>query len=301
MLAFLLLQAPAPPPQVMGFAPALPPPAEALRLAKDWAGLADWFEGESPAVRGRHFESWLEALNKSQRWGRLLEICDALQPQLEAKSGPRLGSYRFYRARGLSALGRHAEAAAAHAENGRLGDSNGFSNACTEARLGMEWSALLAYAEALLLQRPESALGLAWKGEALARLNRFSEAEPILNAALAKDPKIAYAWNNLGRCFNERKAWAEAAAALDQALALDPGQLEALFNRGRARYELKQYAGSRDDFKAALALEPDNLVLAENLRQAERAAALPATLPATSSASRPAPHPPTAKKGAKAK
>ncbi|MBP1771560.1 MAG: Tetratricopeptide 2 [Holophagaceae bacterium] len=277
MLAPVFFLAPTPPPpQMLELASALPPPAEALRQAKDWAGLADWFEAQTPAVRGRHFETWLQALQKSQRWGRLVEICDALQPQLEATSGPRLGSYRFYRARSLSGLGRHAEAAAAHAENGRLGDPDGFSNACTEARLGMAWPALLAYAEALLIQRPENGLGLAWKGEALARLERFSEAEPVLKAALAKDPTIAYAWNNLGRCLNERKAWGEAAAALDQALALDPGQLEALFNRGRARFELKQYVGSRDDFRAALALEPDNLVLAENLRQAERYAALPA-------------------------
>jgi hypothetical protein len=65
--------------------------------------------------------------------------------------------------------------------------------------------------------------------------------------------------------------------------------MEALFNRGRARFELKQFDGSRDDFKAALRLEPDNLVLAENLRQAERHAALPA------------PGPSPVKKGAKAK
>lgn len=266
-----------------------PPQMLALLTAKDWAGLADWFETQSPALRGRHYETWVQALNRSQRWGRLVEVCEALQPQLEAKTGPRLGTYRLYRARALSGLNRHAEAAVAHAENGRLGDVDGFSNACSEARLGMDWAALLAYAEELLVKRPEDGFGLAWRGEALARLNRFPEAEPVLRAAVAKDPKITYAWNNLGRCLNERKAWVEAATALDQALALDPGQLEALFNRGRARFELKQYAGSRDDFKAALALEPDNLVLAENLRQAERYAALPA------------PGPAPAKKGAKAK
>lgn len=93
---------------------------------------------------------------------------------------------------------------------------------------------------------------------------------------MVKDPKIAYAWNNLGRYLNERKAWAEADEVLNQALALQPGQLEALFNRGRARFELKRYRESRDDFRAALALQPDNPVIAENLRQAERYAALPA-------------------------
>lgn len=277
-MLFWLAQAPPPSPAPVAqvvLNDAMPPQMEALLKAKDWARLADWFEAQSPALRGRHYETWLQALHRSQRWGRLAEVCEALQPQLEAKSGPRLGTYRFYRARALSGLGRHAEAAAVHAENGRLGDGDGLANACTEARLAMEWAALLAYADELLVRRPELGSGLAWKGEALARMGRFSEAEPVLRSALEKDPKIAYAWNNLGRCLIEKKAWAEACEALNQALALEPNQLEALFNRGRARFELKQYAGSRDDFKAALALEPDNLVLAENLRQAERYAALP--------------------------
>ena len=52
-------------------------------------------------------------------------------------------------------------------------------------------------------------------------------------------------------------------------------RVEALFNRGRARFELKRYRESQDDFRAALDLQPGNTVLAENLRQAERYAALP--------------------------
>jgi tetratricopeptide (TPR) repeat protein len=257
----------------------LPPRLEGLIKAKDWAGLADWFETVPPGVRGKYYEWWIQSLNRSHRWARLLEVCEALQPQLEAKSGPTLGTYRLYRARALSGLGRHAEAATVHAENGRLGDGDGLPNACTEARLAQDWPALLAYAGEWLLKVPQDALGMAWKGEALGRMDRFTEAEPLLRAAVAKDPKIAYAWNNLGRCLIERKTWPEALEALNQALALEPNQLEALFNRGRCRFELKRYKESRDDFQAALALQPDNLLLAENLRQAERYAALPAPKP----------------------
>lgn len=253
----------------------MPPALDALIKAKEWNGLAEWFETQTPAVRGAYYEWWIQALNRTQRWDRLVAVCEALQPQIEAKTGPRLGTYRLYRAQALSQLQRHGEAAVAHAENGRLGYPDGFPNACAEARLGQDWPALLAHAGGLLAASPGDARGLAWKGEALARMDRFAEAEPLLREALGKQPKLPDAWNNLGRCLNERKAWAEAATALDQALALEPNQLEALFNRGRARFELRRYAGSRDDFKAALALEPDNLVLAENLRQAERYAALP--------------------------
>lgn len=282
MIAFLLIQTPAPVSQVHAQAAGIvvsdgtPSAMDALIKAKNWGGLADWFETVPPAVRGKYYEWWIQALNRSQRWERLLTVCEAVQPQLEANSGPRLATYRLYRAQALSQLGRHAEAALAHAENGRLGYPDGFPNACTEARLALDWNALLAYATELLASTPDQALGLAWKGEALARLDRFSEAEPLLREAIAKDPKIAYAWNNLGRCLNEKKAWAEASEAFDRALALEPNQLEALFNRGRARFELKRYLESRDDFRAALALRPNDPVITGNLRQAERYAALPA-------------------------
>lgn len=271
----LLLLSPFAQVQSQGLAMPMPAPAEALYKAGDWAGLADWFETVSPATRGAHYEMWIRALQRSQRWERLVTVCEALQPQLEVKSSPRLGTYRLYRAQALSQLRRHAEAALAHAENGRLGYPDGFPNACAEARLALDWSSLLAYATELLARTPDQALGLAWKGEALARLDRFPEAEPLLREAVAKDPKIAYAWNNLGRCLNEKKAWAEACEAFDRALALEPGQLEALFNRGRCRFELKRYQESRDDFRSALALRPDDPVITENLRQAERYAALP--------------------------
>jgi tetratricopeptide (TPR) repeat protein len=281
MLAILLLQAPAPPPQVhaqmadITVGEARPARLEALLKARDWPALADWFDTVPPQTRGAHYEWWLQSLKLCQRWARLLVVCEALQPQLEAKSGPRLGTYRLYRAQALTALGRHSEAALAHAENGRLGLPDGFPNACAEARFAQDWAALLGFAEEWLGKQPDLALGLAWRGEALSRLERHTEAEPVLRAALAKDPKIAYAWNNLGRSLNERKAWAEAAEALDRALELDPGQMEALFNRGRARFELRRYRDSRDDFRAALALKPDDPVLTTNLQQAERYALLP--------------------------
>jgi tetratricopeptide (TPR) repeat protein len=277
MFTFLLIQPPLPAPQVQTQIgdQNLPQAMDALIKAKDWGGLADWFETVPPAVRGKYYEWWLQSLNRSQRWERLQVVCEALQPQIEAKTGPRLASYRLYRAQALSHLDRHGEAALAHAENGRLGYPNGFTSACHEARLARDWNALLAYSGEFLEKHPDDALGLSWKGEALARLERLDEAEPILRAALAKDPKLAYAWNNLGRCPNKKKAWVEANEALDKALGLDPNQLEALFNRGRCRFELKRYQESRDDFRAALVLQPDDPVLAENLRQAERYAALP--------------------------
>lgn len=279
MLFLPCFQAPAPPVQSQILEPT-PAQLEALIKAKDWPGVADWFETASPNVRGRYYEIWIQGLNRSQRWERLLAVCEALQPQVEANSGPRLGTYRLHRAQALSQLGRHGEAALAHAENGRLGYADGLSNACDEARLAQDWPSLLTFSEEVLAKRPGEAAALAGKGEALARMDRMAEAESHLRAALDKDPKLPDAWNNLGRCLNERQAWAEACETLDRALALDPKKAEALFNRGRARFGLKRYAASRDDFKAALVLLPGDPVLTENLRQAERhAAVIPTAAP----------------------
>jgi len=184
-MLLLFYQAPPQPPPVhiQGFVSAYPPALEALLKAKDWAGIADWFETVPPATRGAFFDLWLQSLNRSQRWERLARVCEALQPQLEAKTGPRLAPYRIYRAQALGHLGRHTEAAQAQAENGRLGLAEGFANACTEARLAQDWNQLLEHATELLTKQPDSIDGLAWKGEALARLDRFTEAEPLLREA----------------------------------------------------------------------------------------------------------------------
>ena len=271
----MLLQAQPPlpvPPLQSTPAPADPALARMADLVKAgrWAEACDLAETLDARRRGAVLNDWLKALQRAGRWDRLQEVAGAVITQVEAQTGPRLSVYRLYRAQALSQLGRHAEALAAHAQNGDLGYPDGTRNACAEARLVPDWAALERLADQLLAKNPADGEALAWKGESLARRDRFPEAEPVLRAALAADPKQALAWSNLGRCLNERKAWSEAGEALDHALALDPREFEALFNRGRARFELKRYAASRDDFRAALALHPGDPVLQENLRQAER-------------------------------
>lgn len=258
------------PPQAL--APGTPVEAriQALSQAKDWAGLADYFETLSPKDRTVRHSAWLQALNRAQRWPRLLEVSEAVLALEDPAQPPRLTPARLMRAQALSQLQRHPEALKAHAEIGRLGWADGYSNACAEARLAQDWPALLESSEALLAKVPEDPKALAWKGEALARLDRFSEAEPLLRQALARDPAQPYAWSNQARCANERKAWQEALEACDRALALEPALLEARFNRGRACFELKRYAEARADFQAALALLPGDPTLLSNLHQAQR-------------------------------
>lgn len=243
---------------------------EALEKAQKWDDLADFFESLNPTTRGQFLTFWLKSLQRAQRWSRMLEVCDAAIPQLEAKSGPRSGLERLLRANALTHLGRHGEALAAHRENGKLGSLASYRSACSEARLVPDWLIGQSCAEALLALKSGDAEALAWKGEALAQQKNFKDAEPVLRDAIKGDPKQPFALSNLGRCLNERKAFAEAQEVLDQALALDPALYEAHFNRGRTNFELRDFQASVDDFRTALASSPNDRDLQENLRQAER-------------------------------
>ncbi|MDE3245301.1 MAG: tetratricopeptide repeat protein [Acidobacteriota bacterium] len=244
--------------------------AEALEKAQQWAALADFFESLGPRDRGLFLTYWLKSLQKAQRWDRMLEVCEAAIPQLEAKSGPKAGLERLLRANALSHLGRHIEALAAHLENGKLGSSSSYRSACSVARLVPDWTSEQACADALLALKPGDAEALAWKGEALAQQKQFKEAEPVLREAIKGAPKQPLAWSNLGRCLNERAAWPEALEMLNQALVLDPALPEAHYNRGRTNFELKRFQQSVEDFRVALASNPNDPELKENLHQAER-------------------------------
>lgn len=235
-----------------------------LQKIKDWAGLADYLETLTPAQRGKQLFTWMEALNRSRRWERLLEVCNACIPQLEAKTGPKLGLPRLLRAQALSQLQRHSEARIAHAENGALGYPDGFENACAEARLEGNWEALATHAQALAASKP--GLGFSLRGEALCKLLRFKEAEPILEQAVALEGHTAMAWADLACCRVERKAYPEAVTAADRSLGMEPANIEALCNRGRARFGLQQYQDGRNDLAAALALGKADPALRENLQ-----------------------------------
>lgn len=236
-----------------------------LYEAKAWSKLADHFETLGPKDRGRLLNLWLQSLHHAQRWERLLAVCEAVIPQQESKSGPQMSNARSLRALALSRLGRHAEAMAAHAENGRLGFPAGFENACSEAQALQDWGALAAYAAALAKTQP--GLGLSLKGEALAKQLKFGEAEPVLLEALKLAGHTAMAWADLACCRVERQAYLEAVEAANRALVLEPKNLEALYNRGRARFGLKQYREGREDLASALATGQADASMAQTLQQ----------------------------------
>lgn len=241
----------------------------ALQKAQQWGALSDYFETLTPKERGTNLAAWLQAMQRAERWPRLLEVCDAVIPQIEAKSGPKLTIPRLERAQALSALNRHAEAEAAHEQNGKLGYPDGFINACVEARNAQDWSGLERCSQELLKIKGDNYQALAWMGEAIARQERYDEAEPILRQALQGDPQQALAWNNLGRCLNAKHAWAEAVTCLDKAIALDPSEWEARYNRGLAQFQLGHYSESINDLKAASLANPGDPQIRKDLASAE--------------------------------
>ncbi len=271
-----LLQTPPPAPAAR---PAVPlaearARAAALEQARDWNGLADYMETLDPRSRGILVEAWLRALRNADRPDRLLQVCDAVIPQLEPTGKPVLSTPRLYRALALTRLGRHADAMAAHAENGRLGDPAGLRNACVEAQAGSDWRMLEALATELQEKTPFKKEGATWHGEALFRQGRLDEAEAQFRTCTQTDPGQAYGWAMLGACLAARRACAEAIEALDRAIAADPAKVEPYFNRALAKFGLKRYAEGRDDLLKARALQPDDPAVRaqveENLRMAEK-------------------------------
>jgi len=238
-----------------------------LKNAKDWLGLADYIETLPDKEKKIQLYDWIEALSKSGRWPRLIEVCDAALPEVEKTTGPRFGPVRYLRASAYSKLGRHAEAWKAHLEIARLGFPASFYVACDEARAAGDWPSLQICAETALAANPSSFEFQAIKGEALAKQERFAEAEPVLLEASKNIPKRAMVWADLASCMNQREAYREAYEAADRALQLEPRLLEGLCNRGRASIGLKHYREGRNDYASALALNPVDPAVAENLRR----------------------------------
>lgn len=245
---------------------------QSLTKAKDWAGLADFIESLSPKERGRFLIQWMSSLHRAGRNDRTIQVCVAVLSQLKDPKDPQVALALEFKARSLGSLGQSTNAALAWETLGMLpGKEINLDNAVVEARNARDWKIMARVAQARGERSPEAkSLADGWLGEALARQNRFQEAEPLLRAALQAQPKQPFAWANLARVLNEKKAFEEAFDASGQAITLDSKLMEAYFNRGRAAFELKRYPQAVDDFRVALILFPGDQTLIENLRQAER-------------------------------
>ncbi len=225
-----------------------------LLNARQWPALADHFEALAPKDRDRNAATYLSALQKAGRWERLLEVCPPHIAKAERGSGDPPSMARQLQALALMRLGRNPEAAAAFLEIGRRGDGRAWGNALAAAFDTKDFAFVLQTAEAVLAKVPDHLEATAMKGEALAKLLRAAEAEPLLVTAVAKLPQRAESWTSLAYCQQERGALEEALASATQALALDPQLIEARYNRARALMALKRFPEAREELAAGLPL-----------------------------------------------
>ena len=110
---------------------------------------------------------------------------------------------------------------------------------------------------------------------ALQNAGRLPEAEGLYRRALALNPDLPRAHNNLGAVLQGLGRFDEAAACHRAALALKPDYAEAQMNLGAALHQLGRLEEAMVSYRATLALRPDHAGAHANLGLAlERAGAL---------------------------
>jgi len=93
----------------------------------------------------------------------------------------------------------------------------------------------------------------------------LAEAEQAARRAVALDPNLAGAWNNLGIILQEELKLDEARVCLERALALEPNNAETLNNLANTFKRLGFAAEAEKRWNAALALKPDYAEAYSNL------------------------------------
>ncbi|MFO0345594.1 MAG: tetratricopeptide repeat protein [Labrys sp. (in: a-proteobacteria)] len=85
---------------------------------------------------------------------------------------------------------------------------------------------------------------------------RWAEAVPTCETAIALDPQVATAWSQLGYVRHRLGDHAVAVALFDRAIALDPALVEAHVNKGAALQALGRDEEAERAYEAALARDP---------------------------------------------
>ena len=115
-----------------------------------------------------------------------------------------------------------------------------------------------AEAEVLLRQLAPAVDVLQNLAIALARQERYAEAEPCLHAALARGAPSVALLRDLALVLHRLSRNAEASATLERALALEPGNAQLHAELGELRYQRGEFARARGHFEQALARGPGN-------------------------------------------
>ena len=116
------------------------------------------------------------------------------------------------------------------------------------------------------------ARALAGRGIAAIRAGQDAAAEPLLAAAVERDPALARAWSARGVLADRRRDWAAADRFYAEALKADPDSAVYLNNRGYSRLLQGRHAEAEADLQRAVKLAPamkeaqTNLTLAKAMQ-----------------------------------
>ncbi|HVT81465.1 MAG TPA: tetratricopeptide repeat protein, partial [Phycisphaerae bacterium] len=96
------------------------------------------------------------------------------------------------------------------------------------------------------------------------RMNRLDEAEASLRRAAELVPENAFVWYNLGVVMRNLKP-AEAMAAFEKAIAIEPRLAEAHNNLGLLQHQAGDYAAAIESFRRSLLVRPNHAETENNL------------------------------------
>ena len=114
----------------------------------------------------------------------------------------------------------------------------------------------------------DDARTLSWLAHLHILNQRSRLALPMLRKALAADPSLSLAWNDMGFALLMADKPDEGLAALDRALALDPELASAWYNRGLLFYRQHEWQAAMDDLAEAARLAPENVEIGALYQQA---------------------------------
>ncbi|HEY9647172.1 MAG TPA: tetratricopeptide repeat protein, partial [Chroococcidiopsis sp.] len=101
-------------------------------------------------------------------------------------------------------------------------------------------------------------------GNALQRQNRYDEAIPCYQQAIARKPDYAAAYSNMGAAYQELKQFEPSIAAYHQALALRPHYADAHYNLGNTYRSQGDFEQAIACYQQAIALNPRYLAAFNN-------------------------------------
>jgi tetratricopeptide (TPR) repeat protein len=141
----------------------------------------------------------------------------------------------------------------------------------TQAELYMESGLLeeaLERCDQYVASHPDSALGLAHKGNVEHEMGAFAKAIDTFEKALTITPDDREIWNNMGYTYFVAGYLDKAIECFDKALSIDPGYKHAWYNKGYAYHGADILEQAVDSYRRAIDIDPNDKVLWNNLGNA---------------------------------